>query len=59
MNIYQFGEFENQTYRAVVLQWCLKQLQLRWQGVMALGHQHDAIKTKREDRTIIQHAQKT
>lgn len=47
-------EFEEQTYRTVVLQWCFQTLELRWQRVMALGHQHDAIKTKREDNTIIE-----
>lgn len=51
LDIFKLCEFKKQTYRAVVLQWCLQTLQLRWQSVMALGHQHDAIKTKRERET--------
>lgn len=36
---------EVETYRAVVLQWCFQVLELGRQRVMALSHQHDAIKT--------------
>lgn len=42
------------TYRAVVLERCFQKLQLRWQCVMVLGHQHNAIKTEKESNTILQ-----
>lgn len=41
------------TYGAVVLQGCFQTLQLSWQCVMALGHQHNAIKTERKSNTIL------
>lgn len=38
------------TYRAVVLQGSLQTLELGGQRVMALSHQHDTIKTKKEKK---------
>lgn len=42
------------TYSAVVLQRCFQTLQLSWQCVMVLGHQHNAIKTENKSNTILQ-----
>lgn len=50
--IFQACEVEDETYRAVVQQRCSQTLQLSWQRVMVLGHQHDAIKTKTEENLI-------
>lgn len=40
------------TYRAVVLQWSLQTLKLGRQRVMALGHQHDAVKTETQNHRL-------
>lgn len=40
---------EVETHRAVVLQWCFQVLELGCQRVMALGHQHDAIKATNKE----------
>lgn len=44
-----------ETHRAVVLQRCFHTVELGGQGVIVLGHQHDAIKAERKEEIVINH----